>query len=136
MSFYKTITDAIKRLNHLEIVVNYLEFLARPLDVAVDRAVVDVNLVIVRGVHQRVAAFDHARTSLERLQDEKFGDRESDGLALPGAGMSLGVHTQLAALQDLCRIDLLRRSAVFRTRPTQHSLHALDKEPLRERFTD
>src|SRR5262249_20662395 len=135
MSFLKTITDAIKRLNHLKIVVNHLEFLAQPLDVAVDRAVVDINLVIICGVHQRVAALDHARTSRERLQDEKFGDRESDGLALPRAGMSFGIHAQLAALQHLCRIDLLRKCAIFPTPPAQHGLYALAQPPLRAWLT-
>src|SRR5689334_24055395 len=33
-----------------EIVVNHLEFLAQPLDVAVDGAIVDVNLIVVSGI--------------------------------------------------------------------------------------
>ena len=37
-----------------------LELLAQPLDVAVDGAVVDIDLVVIGGVHQRVAALHHA----------------------------------------------------------------------------
>ena len=38
-----------------------LELLAQPLDVAVDGAVVDIDLVVVGRIHQGVAAFHHAR---------------------------------------------------------------------------
>jgi hypothetical protein len=37
--FLEPIADAIKGLDHLELVIDNLEFLAQPLDVAVDRAV-------------------------------------------------------------------------------------------------
>jgi len=47
ISFLETIADAIKGLDHLEIVVNHLEFLAQALDVAVDGAVIHVNLVVI-----------------------------------------------------------------------------------------
>src|SRR5215510_2276363 len=66
----EAIADAVKGLDDVEVVVCLLELLAQPLDVAVDGAVVDVDLVVVGGIHQRVARLDHARTCGERLQDE------------------------------------------------------------------
>src|SRR5215208_7782843 len=87
--FLEAITDAIQRLDHVEGVVHRLELLAQTLDVAVDRAVIHIDLVVVSGIHQRVAALDHARPAGQGLEDEEFGDREGDGIALPGAGMAL-----------------------------------------------
>ncbi len=58
-----------------KLVVNLLEFLAQALDVAVDRAVVNINLIIIGRVHQGIAALDDAGTLGEGLQDQKFGDR-------------------------------------------------------------
>src|SRR5690606_36257564 len=49
--FLEPVAYAIKRFDHLEIVVDGFDFLPEPLDVAVDRAVVDINLVIVGRVH-------------------------------------------------------------------------------------
>src|SRR5258707_200997 len=60
-SFLEAIAHAVERLDHVEGVVNDLEFLAQALDVAVDRAVVDIDLVVVGGIHQGVATFHHAR---------------------------------------------------------------------------
>src|SRR5207248_1511541 len=55
-AFPVAVTDTIERLNGIEVVIGSLEFLAQTLDVAVDRAVVHVHLVVVRRIHQIVAA--------------------------------------------------------------------------------
>src|SRR6202035_2809626 len=96
--FLKTIADAVQRLDHIEIVVAGLELLAQPLDVAVDGPVVDIDLIIIGRIHQRVAAFDNAGTAGQRLQNEKFGDGERHRLVLPGAGVALRVHAKKPAL--------------------------------------
>ena len=100
----EAIAHAVERLDHLEIVVDRLELLAQPLDVAVDGAVVDIDLVVIGRVHQRVAALDDARALRQRLQDQELGDRQRHRLALPGAGMALRIHHQLAALDHLGRL--------------------------------
>src|SRR5712691_792663 len=70
------VADAVECLDHVERFVDRLELLAQPLDVAVDRAVVDIDLIVVGGVHQRVATLDHARPARQRLQDQELGDRQ------------------------------------------------------------
>src|SRR5712671_7829900 len=57
----EAITDPIERLDLIEVVVGLLQLLANPLDVAVDGAIVDVDLVVVGGIHQRIARLHHAR---------------------------------------------------------------------------
>src|SRR6186713_2583534 len=68
----EAIANAVECLDHVEVVIGLLELLAQPLDVAVDGAVVDVHLVVVGGVHQRIARLDYARASGECLQDEEL----------------------------------------------------------------
>src|SRR6476659_4145445 len=58
--FLETVTDAVQRFDHLEVVIDDLELLAQPLDVAVDGAIVDVDLIVIGCVHQGVAALHHA----------------------------------------------------------------------------
>jgi len=48
---FETIADAIKRLDHLELVVDRLEFFPQALDMAVDCAIIDIDLVIIGGIH-------------------------------------------------------------------------------------
>src|SRR5690606_10756057 len=51
-----TISDAIERFDRVELRVHFAELLAHALDVAVDRAVVDIDLIVIGRVHQRIAA--------------------------------------------------------------------------------
>src|SRR5580704_13777519 len=102
--FLKPVTCAVQRINHVERVVHLLEFLADALDVTVDGTIIDINLIIVSGIHQGVAAFDHTGTHGERLHDEEFGDSERDRFVLSGAHVALRVDAELAALKHLtCR---------------------------------
>ena len=84
-----------------KLVVDRLELLAQALDVAVDGAVVDIDLIVVGRVHQGVAALHDAGALRQRLQDQELGHGQRHGLALPGAGVALRVHGELAALQRL-----------------------------------
>ena len=65
-----------------------LNFLRRPLDVAVDRAVVDIGLIVVSRIHQRIAALDHARPArclASPLSLVSFSSWSLHGLFLMGA---------------------------------------------------
>src|ERR1700724_2455498 len=79
------ISDAIERLDLGEFPVGYFELLAQPLDVAVDRAIVDIDVLAVSGVHQLIAALDVAGPHRQRFQNEEFGDGQLDVLAAPSA---------------------------------------------------
>ncbi|QTK80156.1 hypothetical protein AT6N2_C2571 [Agrobacterium tumefaciens] len=97
--FAEAISYAIKRFNHIEVAIDQFELLAKALDVAVDGTVVDIDLFVISGIHQRVAAFDNAWPLRQRMQDEEFGHRERHRLTLPGAGVTLLVHGELPAFQ-------------------------------------
>ncbi len=71
--FLEAVAHPVQGFDHLEIVVHHLELLAQPLDVAVDGAIVDINLIVIGRVHQRVAALHHARARRQRLQDQELG---------------------------------------------------------------
>src|ERR1700735_4301576 len=58
--FLEAVADAVQGFDHLEIVVHDLELLAQPFDVAVDSAIVDIDLIVIGGIHQGVAAFHYA----------------------------------------------------------------------------
>src|SRR6476659_9724024 len=72
LAFLESVADAVKRLNGLEALVGQLELLAQTLDVAVDRAVIDVDLIVIGGIHERVAALDDAGALGERLENQEF----------------------------------------------------------------
>ena len=110
--FLETVAHAVEGLDHFETLVNRLELLAQALDVAVDGAVVHIDLVVIGRIHQGVAALHHARAGGQRLQDQELGDGQGHRLALPGAGMALGVHLELAALQGL-RVGFLGGALVL-----------------------
>src|ERR1019366_9697705 len=50
--FLEAVTHTVQGFDHLEIVVHDLELLAQPLDVAVDGAIVDIDLIVIGRVHQ------------------------------------------------------------------------------------
>src|SRR5579875_811107 len=81
-SLLEAIADAVQRLDHLEVLVHELEFLAQPLDMAVDGAVVDIDLIVIGGVHQRIAALHDAWPLRQRLQDQEFGNGQRHRLVL------------------------------------------------------
>jgi hypothetical protein len=113
-----------------------LNFLRSRFDVAVDRAVVHVHLIVIGRIHEGVAALHHAGTLRQRLQDQEFGDREGDGLTLPGAVVALRIHHELTALERLGVHLPGGGRHILRGEAAQHRLHALDEETLGEGFAD
>src|SRR4051794_10964082 len=73
----KAVSYAVERLDCLEIGIGLPELAPKPLDVAVDRSVVDIDVVLVGDVHQLVARLDHPRPLRERLEDQEFGDGQN-----------------------------------------------------------
>src|SRR5690606_221784 len=132
--FAEAVTDAVKRLDHVEVLVDGLELLAQALDVAVDRAVVDIDLLVISRIHKRVPALDHAWPLGERMQDEELRHRQRDWVTLPSAGMTLLVHDELAAFQRTRLLALCLARGFAGASAPQDRAHAFDKKPLRERF--
>ena len=56
---------------------------------AVDGAIVDIDLIIIGSVHQLIARLDEARPLRQRLKQKEFGDGQIDRLVLPKAAMAL-----------------------------------------------
>src|ERR1700730_7706898 len=92
------IADAIKSFDLAKARIDRLELLPQPLDMAVDGAVVHVNVLAIGAVHELIAALDMPGPKRQRLQDQEFGDGEVDIGVFPTALVARGVEHQLAAL--------------------------------------
>src|SRR6185295_20097251 len=68
----KAVSDSVKRLDRAELIVHGPELAAHALDMAVDGAVVDIDVVLIGDVHQLVAGFHHAGPLRQRLEDQEF----------------------------------------------------------------
>src|SRR5882757_2513139 len=93
-----SVSDAIEGFDRVELGIHVSELLAHALDVAVDGAVVDIDLIVVGRVHQVVAALHEAGPLRQRLQEQELGHRQLHGLALPQAVVAGRVEGQLAPL--------------------------------------
>ena len=51
LGFLEAVADAIQSFDGFKVVIDLLEFLAQALDVAVDCAVVDIDLIVIGRVH-------------------------------------------------------------------------------------
>src|SRR5579883_291910 len=120
------ISNAIESFYLDEVIVDGLELFAQPLDVAVDRAVIDIDVLAIGAVHQLIAALDVARAQGERLQDEKFGHRQIDIHAPPTALVAGGIEQEIAALDHRFAIAAAARQLAA----TQQRPDALDEEAL------
>ena len=57
-SFPKAVSHTIERINHVKGIVNRNELLAQSLDVAIDCAVVDVNVIGICRIYERVTTLE------------------------------------------------------------------------------
>src|SRR4051812_16294484 len=80
-----SIADAIEGFDLREFRIDGLELLAQPLDVAVDRPVVDIDVLAIGRIHQLVAVFDMAEALRQRFQNQELGHRQLDRPAAPRA---------------------------------------------------
>src|SRR5512147_296353 len=92
--FSKTVSDAIKGFYRIEFGVDATELAANSLDVTVDRAIVDIDVVLVCDVEQLVSRFHYARALGQSFEDQEFGDGEGDVLAVPQYLVACRVHDQ------------------------------------------
>src|SRR5437867_2934444 len=62
-----SIADAIEGFDLRELRIHVLELFAQALDVAVDRPVIDIDVLAIGRIHQLVAVFDVARPLRQRF---------------------------------------------------------------------
>src|SRR4029077_15937074 len=129
-----SITDAIEGFDLREIRVDGLELLAQPFDVAVDRPVVDIDVLAVSRIHQLVAVLDVPRAVGERFEDQELGHGELDRRATPGAQMAHRVEDQLSADDHRLALRLLALACELAA-PDQRP-DPLDQQTLRKRLLD
>src|SRR5258708_35134736 len=79
------IAHPVKRLDGIELVVDRLEFLAQALDVRIDCAIIDIDLIVIGRIHEIIPALDEAGPLRQRLQDEELRHRQTDRFAVPHA---------------------------------------------------
>ena len=87
----EAVARAVKRFDAIEGGIDQPELAPHPLDMAIDGAIIDEDIVGIGGVHQLVAAFDHAGANRQRFKDQEFGDRQGPYERLLRAAM-LGDH--------------------------------------------
>src|SRR5437763_16138987 len=102
-----SITDAIEGFDLAEFGIDRLELLAQALDVAVDRAVIDVDMLAIGRVHQLIAVFDVTRTLRLRFEDQELGHRQFDGFAVPGALLARRIERHRTTHDDRLARDFL-----------------------------
>src|SRR5690606_205091 len=129
------VSDAIERFDLSEFGINRLELSSEPFDVAVDRAVVDVDVLAVCGIHELVAALHIARPYGEGPEEQKFRDGQRNRLAVPTAEMTSAVEQQLSA-NDRLVARLVAAGAFAELDPTEQGADPLDQKALGERLRD
>src|SRR3546814_12581524 len=97
----EAVARAIEGRDRVEIGIDLAELAAQPLDVAVDRAVVDIDIVLIGGIHQLVAAAHDAGAAGQRFEDQKFGDGQRYVPAVPAYLVARGVPRQPSARDRL-----------------------------------
>jgi hypothetical protein len=112
--FLEPVTDPIKRFDYVEKIVDTPKFRAQPLDMAVDRVIIDIVLISVDGSHQGAAGLHHARTGGERrspdTQSLLVGVRPAASFRAAGFSMpTLGLQPCGAYIAD--RSEHARASA-------------------------
>src|SRR5947208_10427259 len=70
------VSNAIERVDRIEGGVNGSELAPNALDVAVDGAVVDIDIVAIGDVEQLVAGFYDTRPLRQRFEYQEFGHRQ------------------------------------------------------------
>src|SRR5690606_7566544 len=121
------VSYTVQRLDHVEAVVNRLELLAKALDVTVDGPVVNIDLLVIGRIHQSIAALHHAGTLCKGMKNKELCDRQRDGLAFPGAGVTLLIHDQLATLQRTARLSRRLGAGITGARPAQDCTDAFNQ---------
>jgi hypothetical protein len=106
--------------------------------VAVDGAVVDIDLIVIGHVHQLIAAFHEAGPLRQRLQQQELGHGQRHVLPFQVTAWRSGSIVSSPRTITLAFLGRRRRrrEAGDRLLPAQQRADALDQQTLRERLLD
>src|SRR5438552_5046617 len=79
----ETVSDAIERIDRVKGGIDGTELAPDALNVTVDGAIVDIDIVAIGYVEQLVTGFYNAGPLRERFEDQKLGDGQADEEAVP-----------------------------------------------------
>src|SRR6185369_9958956 len=128
----EAITDAIEGIDRVEARVDGSELAPDALDVAVDGAVVDINVVAIGDVEQLVAAFYDSRPLRESFEDHELGHREANDTSVPQHFVACRIHRKPTPLEPR-RLGLRggrARIIPFEVLPSKDRANARDQQPL------
>jgi hypothetical protein len=114
--------------------IHRAHLLAQPLDVAVDGAVIDIDLIVIGHVHQLIAAFHEAGTLRERLQQQEFGHGQRHVLPFQVTAWRSGSIVSSPRCHDLGFLGVADRRRWHRLLPAQERADAFHQQALRERL--
>src|SRR5690606_4645291 len=127
----KTVSGTIKGRDRIEIGVDLAKFAAQTLDMAVDGAIVDIDIVLIGRIHQLVATAYDSRAAGKRFESQEFGDGERYILAVPRHLVPRRVHRQPPARNRLGDgLVLFARRASVELDAAKDGPNACDHEAL------
>src|SRR5256885_6923528 len=88
----EAVSDAIEGIDRVEAPVDSAKLAPDALDVTVDGAVVDINIIAIGDVEQLVARFYDAWPLSQRFEDHELGHCEADDAPVPQHLVPRRVH--------------------------------------------
>src|SRR5437868_10919565 len=94
------VSDAIERVDRVEGGIDGAELAPDALDVTVDGAVVDIDIIAIGDVEQLVARFYDPWPLGQRFEDHKLGDGQANNAFVPQHLVPRRVHRQPPPLEQ------------------------------------
>src|ERR1700737_2695272 len=101
------VTHSIKRFDHVKALVDGPKPVPQPLDVAINGALVNIELLIVRSAQERVATLNCIGSTRERLEDQELCDCQRYRVTFPSTRLAFRIHIQMAARERSGRAILV-----------------------------
>jgi hypothetical protein len=91
--FLQPVANPIDCLDQIKGNVDLFELFAQTFDVTIDCAILDIDAVIISGIHEGVAILENPRSKCEGAQNQKFRYRERDGFIFPRARVTFAIYS-------------------------------------------
>src|SRR5437868_3711023 len=126
------VSDAIERVDRVEGGIDGAELAPDALDVAVDGAVVDIDIVAIGDVEQLVAGFYDSGALRQRSENQELGHGQADSQSVPQHLVPRWIHDQSAPLERR-RFGFrlaCRRVSPLEVLPTKDRADPRNQQPL------